>query len=241
MDLPQCHLVFDGVPCGRKAINQTRLLCNAHYLQFRRGEPFRPARRATIRAGETPCNFEGCRNYSVSYGLCSAHRWQQKQGRTLQPLYGSQAERYSYTRRDDQGRKRCVRCREWKTEEFFGSSQRAVDGLRTECKSCRAEERRKASVQSHGTKISRTYGVPPEWYGATLAEQEGVCAICGGQDEHKRLAVDHDHKCCPSRLSCGECVRGLLCQRCNQVLGSVGESIDLLRKMVSYLNKWSSK
>ena len=42
------------------------------------------------------------------------------------------------------------------------------------------------------------------------------CHICGGQYlNHKELHVDHDHKHCNSHMSCGLCVRGILCDACN--------------------------
>lgn len=51
------------------------------------------------------------------------------------------------------------------------------------------------------------YGLTPDEFHALLEAQGGVCAICGGTDTQRRLAVDHDHES-------GE-VRGLLCSGCN--------------------------
>lgn len=63
----------------------------------------------------------------------------------------------------------------------------------------------------------------------------GSCDICG-KTETRRLAVDHDHTCCPSKMfSCGKCVRGFLCTNCNQALGQFRDSTDLLRKAAMYL------
>lgn len=55
-------------------------------------------------------------------------------------------------------------------------------------------------------------------YDALLASQGGVCASCGTPPKdgpYGALAVDHDHACCDYDGSCGHCVRGLLCARCN--------------------------
>lgn len=66
------------------------------------------------------------------------------------------------------------------------------------------------------------YGLTEESYKALLARQGGRCAICKRTPEEigvKFLAVDHDHRCCPRQRTCGRCVRGLLCARCNMYLG----------------------
>jgi hypothetical protein len=66
----------------------------------------------------------------------------------------------------------------------------------------------------------REYQLTPfDWY-LLLDQQDGRCAICRClPGKERRLAVDHDHRCCPGKRSCGKCVRGLLCPRCNQGVG----------------------
>jgi hypothetical protein len=50
-----------------------------------------------------------------------------------------------------------------------------------------------------------------------------MCRKPFGDDEYPQ--VDHDHACCPAPppkfplKSCGKCIRGLLCFRCNTALG----------------------
>lgn len=69
----------------------------------------------------------------------------------------------------------------------------------------------------------------------------GVCEICGAGG---RLTVDHDHSCCPDKAygkTCGECVRGYLCNNCNTVLGVAKDSIESLESMIAYLQSYPRK
>lgn len=74
------------------------------------------------------------------------------------------------------------------------------------------------------------YKMTLEDYDRILASQDGACAICNGHDGDKkrgRLCVDHDH-------STGS-VRGLLCGRCNMMLGLAKDSVENLLAAIMYL------
>lgn len=73
----------------------------------------------------------------------------------------------------------------------------------------------------------RLYGLSREDYAELVADQNGVCAVCGRGSEDRALAVDHDH------ASGG--IRGLLCAPCNTGLGVFRDDPDLLRKAIAYL------
>ena len=77
---------------------------------------------------------------------------------------------------------------------------------------------------AHEARVQKVYGLAPGAYAALYAAQGGRCAICQrSTGQRKRLAVDHDHRCCPGPVSCGRCVRGLLCGPCNRdVIGRLG-------------------
>jgi hypothetical protein len=73
------------------------------------------------------------------------------------------------------------------------------------------------------------YGLTEDQFYARLASQEGACALCSEPFEDDQVIyVDHDHACCPDEgRSCGACVRGLLCLRCNSALGHMERMWDL--------------
>lgn len=65
-------------------------------------------------------------------------------------------------------------------------------------------------------------------YDVMLEKQGGGCAVCGVRPpEGKSLAVDHNHET--------GAVRGILCDKCNQAIGSFKDSPALLRKAAEYL------
>lgn len=82
------------------------------------------------------------------------------------------------------------------------------------------------------------YNLTLEQYNAILAVQNHRCAICNREEDPtgRAFAVDHDHKCCPGRKSCGKCIRGLLCTFCNQALGKFQDSVEVLQSAISYVN-----
>lgn len=83
----------------------------------------------------------------------------------------------------------------------------------------------------------RKYNLSADDYNLLYEKQNGVCAICEKPEIAKNnvsvtrlLSIDHDHKT-------GK-VRGLLCVKCNIVLGHVNDDIGLLKKLIEYLRKF---
>lgn len=86
--------------------------------------------------------------------------------------------------------------------------------------------------------IQKKYNITPKQYEDMLMRQNYKCAVtgCGTSAFTETLAVDHDHSCCPENgRSCGNCIRGLLCSRCNMTLGMVRDSQAILSGLVGYL------
>jgi hypothetical protein len=74
------------------------------------------------------------------------------------------------------------------------------------------------------------YGITPEEFAAMFRAQGGRCKLCRASDpkSKKGWVVDHCHKT--------KAVRGVLCQRCNLLLGYAEDSIRRLREAIRYLN-----
>ena len=81
------------------------------------------------------------------------------------------------------------------------------------------EERAERAAAKRAYIQTRRFNITVIQYDDLLESQGGGCAICGKtpEEEGKRLSLDHDHGCCPQEAgSCGLCIRGILCDSCNQ-------------------------
>jgi hypothetical protein len=73
------------------------------------------------------------------------------------------------------------------------------------------------------------YGITPERFEQMKRDQDNKCAMCfcsepGGMGDWH---VDHNHRCCPGTKSCGKCIRGLLCFRCNVEVAIIEDPVWL--------------
>lgn len=98
----------------------------------------------------------------------------------------------------------------------------------------REKKREDGRKNARKYRLKARYGLSIESYHALLVSQSGRCAVCRSPFEGE-ICVDHDHACCPGEKSCGKCVRGLLCHNCNHILGKAGDSLEVLRSAISYL------
>jgi Recombination endonuclease VII len=120
----------------------------------------------------------------------------------------------------------------WKravTERALGESQATYEARRQRV------YRKLKQEETKGYALKRYFGLSWEQYEALLSSQGGKCAVCGNGEtliingKELRLAVDHCH-------TTGK-VRGLLCSKCNQLLGCAKESIEILERAIEYLKK----
>ena len=161
---------------------------------------------------------------------------------------------------DEEAGMRCSMCKEEKPESEFPPSVFARGS--GWCRACNRERARRALATPEGREAAREasrrfysakgpdygrgksrlhrYGLTEEAFAALIVAQGGQCAICGTTEPGGSGAwhVDHDHACCPGRVTCGgKCIRGLLCNRCNVGVGMFLDNAETLRAAADYLEK----
>lgn len=114
---------------------------------------------------------------------------------------------------------RCSSCKRTKPASDFYLSNTNPTGLHGWCKECsnrRTVERGR----------ERMCGASPEDVARIFDTQGGRCAICKA-DLRRGFALDHDHVT--------GVARGVLCTRCNTLLGAARDNIALLWRAIIYL------
>ena len=110
--------------------------------------------------------------------------------------------------------------------------RRAYHAANKESRNARAKAVRNADPdRERNRKLIQRFGITLEEYDNMHNAQNGLCKICGNPEElDRRLAVDHNHET-------GK-VRGLLCFRCNVILGHIENTgLALIAKVLDYLDE----
>jgi hypothetical protein len=144
-------------------------------------------------------------------------------------------------------------CRECKAK-FFSSGDKFV-----RCGTCRRKKSKNMRAQYRDKyrqrRIDKTFSYAPGEFAAKLTAQNNKCDNCGVEfsdlDSVENMLTarvpvpynDHDHQCCNHRATvthptCGKCNRGLVCLRCNVLLGYAEDSIEVLEQTIAYLRRW---
>lgn len=107
------------------------------------------------------------------------------------------------------------------------------------CRKCERERKKRFNRQrsvagrSHAWHVEHEYGLTGPAYELILKSQNGVCKICNQPHEMgRRLEVDHCHKT--------GIIRGLLCGRCNKLLGLSDDNPSILRQAIVHLEQASN-
>lgn len=93
-------------------------------------------------------------------------------------------------------------------------------------------------MRNRERRVAAIYSLPPEVYKALLdacPKNDKGAPLCMTCHKYKARAVDHDHKCCKGKTSCGKCVRGLLCGNCNTILGRQRDDAEVFLRQAEYL------
>lgn len=120
------------------------------------------------------------------------------------------------------------------------------------CKKCHKEYRKqhyannrqkyiakaKKWSSDNGGRLWAAYKLTEEDYKILLDKYNGLCWSCG---INTPTVVDHDHECCNGPITCGNCIRGLLCRGCNLGIGYLGDNISGVAKALDYLQNKSHK
>ena len=212
--------------------NQARQvgMCGAHYDRSRRGADLTvpiDSRRRRRTTPLPPCKVDGCARISRTLGLCAMHYLRDRAGKPLDDPLRVTAPPGARMARDSHGRKQCSVCEQWKEVTNYGPQKRSGDGLRSYCRPC-----------ARLVALRNKYGMTILDFELMFAAQGGGCAICNSTDPRgHNWCVDHDHTCCPGPVTCGSCVRGILCDPCNNGLGRFQDSVEVLRSAAAYLEQ----
>jgi hypothetical protein len=137
----------------------------------------------------------------------------------------------------------CSKCLKRKSRLEFYKSRKAKDGLRSPCKTCykakygnKYNTYKRQWLKNHPEYLKQwakanpvrrklinikwVYNLTPVAFLSMLFEQGFACQDCRtpfGNDRSTRPNIDHDHDapCCDGYRSCGKCIRGLVCSKCN--------------------------
>jgi len=161
---------------------------------------------------------------------------------------GQEKERSSFNRDRTRGDGLQKWCRQCSTEQHRNYAIRLVAGVGTAQQAnwviaaCLAGWDGPITTEDAQRARSLYYRYRLTWreYVSRLEAQDYGCAICREPvPPAGMLAVDHDHDCCPSEQSCGQCVRGLLCLNCNKAIGFFRESAKNVGRAYEYLTQAS--
>lgn len=131
--------------------------------------------------------------------------------------------------------KKCTKCKVTKPLSEFCIHNAMKSGKRCRCKVCEREDAKKYYSKPASKEVvyelhlRRTFDISLKEYDTMRIGQDYSCKICGKHEDNMstRLHVDHCHAT--------DKIRGLLCYKCNALLGYAKDSVETLRKAIEYL------
>jgi hypothetical protein len=225
--------------CGGK--HEAKGFCITHYSRLRRGEEIDvPIRRIGVRHD---CSVATCRNRAVVKGLCKTHDARARRGADLN-------EPIKRVSQDSQCKfKGCDRhiashgyCSGHRRQQLLygenglrpiGAGKRRGCTLET-CAivGCERAQYANAMCNTHDARAGKYKLTVIQLQMLLLVDE---CPVCHDEITEATGAIDHDHTCCPGSRTCGNCIIGILCQRCNAGIGYFTNHPGVMMSAIEYL------
>ena len=134
--------------------------------------------------------------------------------------------------------KRCPFCGQNKpVEDYWRGQSSCIVCTKVKQKTRWASRTPKKRLEQH---LKYKYGVTHAEFVTAWDQQDGACSICKNDlpdlmtyDNRRRgYAIDHNHET--------GAFRGILCLKCNSLLGMASESTEVLSAAIEYLNERGS-
>jgi len=135
--------------------------------------------------------------------------------------------------------KTCCTCKQTLPLKDFYKRGENREKTRSDCKKCTLEKHSQYGFINYAVSKRRhlkdDFNITLEYYDDLVRKQNNKCAICkqeetaltNNKSRIKSLCVDHCHKT-------GK-IRGLLCQKCNLILGIMKDNTELFKECTNYL------
>lgn len=196
------------------------------------------------------CTVAGCDRKHKGHGYCETHLYHWRAGKELKPL-GAKKTELPIARELECSFRMCSRpqlskglcARHWmqqnKGNALSPVKERYSIGDKCAITGCENTYQLKGDLNNgrcpRHKRMSR-YGITN--YQIEQIEAIDECSICLRKDGP--MHIDHDHSCCPpvraSVTGCGNCIRGVICAKCNKALGLMADSKETLARAIQYLN-----
>jgi hypothetical protein len=218
--------------CNNEARYKSTCLCQKHYLRFRRHGSFDLIK---VKEVQKKCSVTDCDNFRKANGLCTKHYSRQRR-------LGSTNLKTIKTKKQllvAEGKSFCPSCNKIKPIDNFYKDSYATLGIAIYCKECSSKKGRLIYSSSKSKRKNyeyrKLYNISLDDYNKMLKDQDEKCLICHKKfgTQSRSIHVDHDHKT--------KKVRGLLCSKCNPLLGLCDDNVLILEEAIKYIKKYSSQ
>lgn len=131
--------------------------------------------------------------------------------------------------------KLCKKCNIVKDITKFHKNKSTKDGLSHWCSKCNIKYEHSQDRTEYKKEYNiKSYGISLEEYNIILINQDNRCPGCNRKFDNKNKItkpnIDHNHST--------NKVRGLLCGKCNTILGYANDNITVLYNLIKYLEKY---